>query len=142
MGMPSRRNALEFELQLAPGDAITGPFDIRYLRELLYSGRLTGDECVRVPGQSELVPIGEVEVFAAVLGLRSESRDTRRKPGHPFTRWRRDASAQKMQPEVEEEEFAAPKPRPRAKLPIQGIAILSSVILVITLITWWILSSR
>lgn len=43
---------VELELQRAQGDAIEGPYDRITLQEMLYTGRLTGTERVRVPGEA------------------------------------------------------------------------------------------
>lgn len=58
-----------FELQLAQGDSIQGPYDRVTLREMLYLGRLTGDERVRVPGKSAFTRLADHPEFAVVLAV-------------------------------------------------------------------------
>ena len=57
---------VEFELQFAVGDAIQGPFDRVTLREMLFTGRLTGDERVRVPGSSSFEKLSKRPEMAGV----------------------------------------------------------------------------
>jgi hypothetical protein len=96
----------EFEVQLAPGDAPQGPYDRLALRELLYVGRLTGDERVRVPGDSQWSPIAERPEFLEVLDLLGK------RPGagatrHSIAGWRKAPSVP----------AAAPAPAPGAPRP-------------------------
>lgn len=60
---------IEFELQFAVGDAIQGPYDRITLREMLYTGRLTGDERVRIPGSSSFEKLSRRPEMAGVLAL-------------------------------------------------------------------------
>ncbi len=58
---------LELELQRAQGDAIEGPYDRITLQEMLYAGRLTGEERVRAPGAPAFVMLREHAELAFVL---------------------------------------------------------------------------
>lgn len=59
----------EFELQRAKGDRVEGPFDRLTLREMLYTGALTGSELVRRPGQTHFSELALRPEFAEVLSL-------------------------------------------------------------------------
>ncbi len=69
----------EYELQFASGDAVRGPYDVLTLREMLYAGRLTGDERVRAPSTSTYLRLGDLPEFAQVLEI--TGRATRRRTG-------------------------------------------------------------
>ncbi len=66
---PALPPAFEFELQRSRGDAVDGPFDRLTLREMLYTGRLRGQELVRIPGQTSFQPIAERPEFGEILHL-------------------------------------------------------------------------
>ena len=84
----------EYEVQYAAGDQWQGPFDRYGLREMLYVGRLTGDEQVRVPGSARHERLGDLAEFEAVLTLlgRTEQTGTHR---HSIVGWKKRAGGRK-----------------------------------------------
>lgn len=61
--------AFEFELQFSKGDPWRGPWPVAKIRELIYVGRLTGEERVRLPGTAAVMPMRDRREFAEVLAL-------------------------------------------------------------------------
>jgi hypothetical protein len=81
----------EFELQLAVGDRVQGPFDRMLLQEELYTGLLTGDERIRVPGSTVWGRLGDREEFAKVLHLLGKDEDVRGQ--RRIASWQRSSAA-------------------------------------------------
>jgi hypothetical protein len=77
---------IEFELQFAVGDAIQGPYDRITLREMLYTGRLTGDERVRIPGSSSFEKLSRRPEMAGVLALVEKRKAANARPAAPAPR--------------------------------------------------------
>ena len=77
--------AWEFELQFATGDVVKGPYDRLTLREMLYTGRLTGDERIRLPGGSQFERLADRPEFQEVIAVLGPRQTTSRRSGG----WRR-----------------------------------------------------
>lgn len=104
---------ITFELQHAIGDAVQGPFDRITLREMIYAGRLTGDERIRIPGTSAFTRLADRPEFAAVLAVSD------RGTSHPAPRsvrggWRRADGGPPGAPELPAEPTMPPFDPPEA----------------------------
>ncbi len=105
----------EFELQFAEGDAWQGPYDRFSLREMIYVGRLTGDEQLRSPGGADCERLGDLPEFGDVLQLlgKTEVTGTHR---HSIAGWQRGASPSAPTPDASTPAAAGPA-APMAALP-------------------------
>ena len=106
----------EFELQHADGDLWQGPYDRFSLRELLYVGRLTGDENIRVPGTTDIERLGERPEFVEVLQLigKAESTQTHRSS---IAGWKKSGGTSEPEAEKAPPAPAAAAPPPSAEAP-------------------------
>jgi len=117
---------VEFELQFAQGDAIQGPYDRYTLRQMVYTGRLAGDERIRPPG-GDFCALKERPEFAVVLdSQRGVRRPSMRPPGKARpTATKKTVSAPKVRRRPAPAEAAEPAeslaPDPEAASPDRAI---------------------
>ena len=113
--------AWEFELQRSRGDQVEGPFDRLTLREMVYTGRLTGTELVRAPGQTHFKELRQLPEFHEVLVLiGAESAESRGE--HRISGWKVAPSKEKPAPVL-----ATPPPAPvekKGRSPIVVVGVL------------------
>lgn len=100
----------EFELQFATGDVVKGPYDRLTLREMLYTGRLTGDERIRLPEGGQFERLGDRPEFAEVIDILGPRRNAARRSGG----WRRSTRVTKSGGVEVHLEPAQPEPPPAA----------------------------